>query len=177
MRLACLALVTVAACDGPVVVGQSAALATCCLADGVYTFTWTMAASIPAQPDLSPSGVKQADWLYHLDTDPTTAPPGLPLPHNQTLEAEFGVVATGDASGLSAALYDRRPLLLGQPWIITPIDFTVVGAQIIATVPSALLGDPPRFAFSERTADWTGPYGSSGAHLVDFTVPRWVPFR
>jgi hypothetical protein len=201
MRLTWLAFALVAACSGPVVGSRSAALSTCvavsdpagdapngsagwedivggsvCLADGIYTFTWTMADSIPAQLDLSSTGIKLEDWTFPLDTDPSTAPAGLPVPQNQPLAPEFFVVVTGDESGFSATLMDRRPLLLNEPWVVTPIDFAVDGAQLVATVPSALLGDPPTFQFAEHTVNWTGPYGSASGHIVDVTDPNWVPF-
>jgi hypothetical protein len=189
------------ACDGPVVVGRSVALGTCvgisdpagdvgnqvpgwedivagqvCLADGIYAFTWTMAASIPAQIELPSSGPKFANWLFHLDTDPSTAPAGSPVGQNQPLAPEFMVAVTGDESGLAGTLYDRRPLLLGQPWIVTAIDFSVADNQIVATVPSALLGDPPTFNFAEHTVNWTSHFPSDAGHIVDVTVPNWNPF-
>lgn len=200
MRRKWLALLLLAACDGPIVGERAAALSAQVelsdpggdvakqvpewldlvggairLDDGVYTFTWKLAASVPEPIVLSPNGTKFSVWVFHLDTDPSTAPAGLPVNQNQALAAELVVVVTGDESGLSAALYDRRPLLEGQTWAVTPLPLLVNGPELQVTVASSLLGDPSTFAYAEVTANWTSSYGADGAHVVD-AVGDWPTF-
>src|SRR5262245_60396340 len=143
-----------------------------------FRFRTSVAAPIPAVPQRTPPANNQIHWGWSLDTDPTTFPAGDPFPSGpgQARPAEFGVVVAWDGSSFSAWLGDRRPLLHGGEVIITPLAFTISGADVVVVVPGDLLDNPPGFSWGAVTVYWSSPPGATaGVHFVDSLEPFFNP--
>jgi len=144
-----------------------------------FRFRTSVAAPIPAVPQRTPPANNQIHWGWSLDTDPTTFPAGDPFPSGpgQARPAEFGVVVAWDGSSFSAWLGDRRPLLYGGGVIITPLAFTISGADVVVVVPGDLLDNPPGFSWGAVTVYWSSsPGATAGVHFVDSLEPFFNPF-
>jgi hypothetical protein len=101
------------------------------------TFTVDVAGSLDALPNPPGSGGVFA-WHFPLNTNPSTDPPGFPLPPGQTAPAEFGVDALWDGTAFSGVLFDRRPALTGGSALLYSIPVSVSGSRITLTVPADL---------------------------------------
>jgi len=101
------------------------------------TFTVDVAGSLDALPNPPGSGGIFA-WHFPLNTDPSTFPPGFPLPPGQTAPAEFFAEAEWDGTAFSGVFVDRRPALTGGPALQYSIPVSVSGSRITLTVPATL---------------------------------------
>jgi len=139
-----------------------------------FRFQMSLAAPIPANP-ATPPATNQIHWGWPLDTDSTTFPAGDPFPvgPGQSRPAEFGITVVWDGSSFSASLTDRRPLLHGGEAVVTPLAFTISGAEVVTYVGANLLDDPSNFSWGAVTFYWSSlPGATAGVHFVD--SPRTV---
>ena len=61
--------------------------------------------------------------------------------------------------------------------VLTPLDFTISGADVTADVGAGLLGSPSSFSWGAVTFYWSSPPGATaGGHFVDFLQPFFNPF-
>jgi hypothetical protein len=139
-----------------------------------YRFQMSMDAPIPAAPPPTPPATNQYHWSRPLNTDPSTIPAGDPFPAapGQARPAEFIIHFAWDGSSFSAYLTDRRPLLSGGEAVITPLAFTISGADVQVDVGAALLDQPSSFSWGAVTFYWSSPpSGTAGGHFVDALSP------
>lgn len=144
-----------------------------------FSFQMSMAAPIPAVPPPTPPGTSQVAWTWTLDMDPSTRPVGYPLPAAPGVSgpSEFIVAVAWDGSSFAGFLVDRRPLLSDGEAVITPLAFTVSGADVRMDVGASLLGNPSSFLWAGFSFYWSAPPGGTwGAHFVDGTEPFYNPF-
>jgi len=105
---------------------------------GTLLFTMQLAGRIPEEPS-------ELDliWVFHLDTNPATAPGGL---YN-----EYVVRVRWFNGAFVGQVVDRTPLLtLGTP-IITSIPFSIHGRTVKAFAPLETLGNPSSFGWNAAT--------------------------
>lgn len=102
---------------------------------GTFYFLMTVAAAIPNDPRLPKPANASIRWAFPIDSDPATFPEGDPFPSNQPGPSEFNTRVFWDGSGFTASLLDRRPLLEGGEAILTPLAFTVSGAEVRVAIP------------------------------------------
>jgi len=145
---------------------QDVAQASMSQKDHSFVFSMDLAAAIPASPPVNPG--TSLEWDGCFDTDPSTFPQGFPVPPGQPSPCEFYVGTFWDGTSFFAILIDRRPLLSGGQAITTSVPFTVSGAEVTATVDSALVGDPSCCGWLAFTYTLKGPIGSEGFTPVDF---------
>jgi len=140
-------------------------------ANGALNFWMTVAGTIPADPRLAPPAEASIRWAFPIDSDPTTFPAGAPLAPGQAGPAEFNIRVFWDGNAYSASLLDRRPLLNGLDPIVTPLAFTVSGADVRVAVPATLIGTP-KFRWGAVTVDASAaPGADDGSHFVDTLQP------
>ena len=136
---------------------------------GTFVFTMNLADVMPASPAPASGGLGTYGWFFELDTDPTTFPAGKDgvLPSNHALPVEFFVVVEWDGTQFNGLLFDLRPLLIGDPMIITPVAFSIAGAEIEMSVAASALGDPRTFGWAAATCARHSHYGSDGFQCLD----------
>src|SRR3989454_589119 len=102
-----------------------------------FVFVMELAAAVPDNPP-PPPGADVIDWVLGLDTDPAAFPMGYPFGKNEASDKEFfiehrqyraGVADPLDPTSSPGILIDRRPLLTGGQVVITPIQFSIEGAN------------------------------------------------
>jgi hypothetical protein len=101
------------------------------------TLTVDVAGPLDALPN-PPGSAGIFFWLFQLNTDNSTDPPGFPVAPGQTEPEEFTVYAQWDGTAFSGVFVDRRPALTGQPALFYSIPVSVSGSRITITVPAAL---------------------------------------
>ena len=101
------------------------------------TLTVDVAGSLDALPNPPGSGGIYF-WNFGLNRDPSTDPPGLPLPPGGTGSPEFLVCAQWDGTAFNGVFLDRRPAPIGEPAVQYSIPVSVSGSRIILAVPAAL---------------------------------------
>jgi hypothetical protein len=144
-----------------------------------FSFRMRVAAPIPAVPPPTPPAASQVAWTWTMDTDTSTRPEGYPLPTAPGVSgpSEFIIAVAWDGSSFSGFVVDRRPLLSGGEAVITPLAFTVSGADVRVDVGASLLGNPSSFLWAPFPFYWSAPPGGTwGAHFVDGTDPTYTPF-
>ncbi|OLC70574.1 MAG: hypothetical protein AUH78_20600 [Gemmatimonadetes bacterium 13_1_40CM_4_69_8] len=134
-----------------------------------FTFTLDLAEIVPASPAPASGGLGVYDWFFELDTDPTTFPSGKDgvFPQNQALPVELFVAVEWDGTQFKGLLFDLRPLLSGEPMIITPVAFSIGGAEIQLSVAASALGDPSTFGWAAATCARHSHYASDGIQCLD----------
>jgi hypothetical protein len=134
-----------------------------------FTFTMDLADIVPASPAPASGGLGVYDWFFELDTDPTTFPSGKDgvFPQNQALPVELFVAVEWDGTQFTGLLFDLRPLLSGNPMIITPVAFSIAGAEIQLSVAASALGDPSAFGWAAATCARHSHYASDGIQCLD----------
>ncbi len=138
---------------------------------GTFYFRMTVAAAIPNDPRLPKPANASIRWAFPIDSDPATFPPGDPFPQNQAGPSEFNTRVFWDGKAFTASLLDRRPLLEGGEAILTPLAFTVSGAEVLVAVPASLIG-ASTFRWGAVTVyASTAPGGNNGDHFVDTLQP------
>ena len=144
---------------------------------GTFTFSMEMAAPLPAEPPV-PGGGGWYIWDWGLEVDPELAPQGFPLPGNQAAPHEFLVILASDGEEYFAFVIDRRPLLVGQDAVVTPVPCSVDGATINAFVDADLLDNPAEFGWRVGSQVLNGALGSEGRHRMENVPnePVWVPW-
>ncbi len=144
------------------------------LKDGRFIFVMDMAARIPSKPTL-PSGAMLLEWSIELDTDPTTFPTGFPFVQATATPVEYLVTILWDGTSFSGGLIDRRPSLTGGEAVVTPISFTIKGAEITASVDASKIAQSGSFMWIVITRIWTTPLGTLGFFPVDAAPPCCNP--
>lgn len=141
--------------------------------DGKFVFVMDLAAALPSRPPM-PHGAKLIEWSFRLNTDLGTCPSGYPYANGATLAspeathcAEYLVFIVSDGSGFTGMLIDRTPALTGGNAVVTPIPFSIVGAEITAWVNAAAVKNPASFRWTTRTETWFSELGSMGYVIVD----------
>jgi hypothetical protein len=138
---------------------------------GTFYFGMTVAAAIPNDPRLPKPANATIRWAFPIDTDPATFPEGDPFPRNQPGPSEFNTRVFWDGKAFTASLLDRRPLLEGGEAILTPLAFTVSGAEVRVEIPASLIGSSSfRWGAVTVYASAT-PGGNNGDHFVDTLQP------
>jgi len=147
--------------------------------DDTFEFSFTLAEAVPESFEI-PARWDAFLWSFCLDTNPRTVPVGYPFARTTGVPCEFIVAERSNGGPLTGFLIDRRPLLNGDEAITAPIDVTVDGAGIGATVPASRLGDPDRIWWVMATTELKLPLGND--HFLDldqvpndsFALPaRW----
>ena len=127
-----------------------------------FVFVMTLAGAVQDNPPF-PSWADILLWDFALDTRATEFPVGYPFTKNTAAPWEFVIGHIVYASGFTdpllptsspGVLIDRRPLLTGGQAIVTPIQFTIDGANMTWVVDAALLGDPSTFQWAAGTSAW-----------------------
>jgi hypothetical protein len=152
---------------------QDIVQASVALSDGQFVLTMDVAAPIPDRPEL-PNGGRLLEWSFRLRTDLETCASGYPYPPAATLTspevthcAQFMIFVVSDGTGFTGMLIDRTPSLAGEPAVVTPISFSVIGTEITASIEAGLVGNPQAFRWISRTETWFGKLGSMGYAVVD----------
>ncbi len=145
------------------------------LRDGRFEFRLRVAADIPARPALPP-GVMLFEWAWFVSTDHSTSPAGYPFAPGFAEQAEFQLIVIWDGVGYTLTAVDRRPLLSGQPAILTELPINVKGSEFSASADLAILGNPTRFCWISRTIDWPTSLGTASFLPVDIAFEGiWPP--
>ena len=126
--------------------------------DRTFVLTMDLAEIVPANPPV-PSGGTTAShfWIWGFDTDPAAFPEGkggvFPSgPGSAGNPSEFFLDVEWDGTQFTGKVYDLRPLLKGEPMVVTPGQpFTIVGARITLSVAASALGDPSTFGWGTAT--------------------------
>jgi hypothetical protein len=138
---------------------------------GTFYFRMTVAAPIPNNPRLPKPANASIRWAFPIDSDPATFPEGDPFPSNQAAPTEFNTRVFWDGKAFTASLLDRRPLLVGGAAILTPLAFTVSGADVRVMVPASLIGASSFRWGAVTVAASAEPGGNNGDHFVDTLQP------
>ncbi len=134
-------------------------------AGDTFVFTMNVADAIPGSPELrTPHGLLL--WMWGMNTDPAV-PFGLPLGAGVAGLLDFWIHLAWDGVSFDAVVIDRRPTLVRQSPVVTPVDFSIQDSQITLFVPAAVLGDLGSFSWGSSTWIWPTHLGTSGAHRVD----------
>ena len=107
--------------------------------------------------------------MWGLDTDPDAFPQGgvFPSGPGRARPFEFFVDLEWDGAQFSGLLYDLRPLLKGEEMVVTPVPFTIEGAEIDLPVAASALGDPSTFVWGAATCARHAHLGSEGFQCLD----------
>jgi hypothetical protein len=140
-----------------------------------FEFRTVVAESIPLTVPHLPPGNAEVWWLWGLDTDPTTFPPGYPVAPGQPLGTDFQLRVSWDGSEFAGTLVDRRPLLTGGEAVLTPYPFTIAGNEVSMAVQASAIGNPTSFLWAAVTVYRASPPGSAGFHIVDKFDPNVSP--
>lgn len=136
---------------------------------GIFLFSMDVAEAIPDSPEVPP-GVTFMTWSWLLEVNPATFPAGYPLPPGFATPFEFEVTVTWDGTSFSGEVVDRRPLLVGEEVVITPIPLKIKRAEITAVVDGSLLADAASFKWVPNTALWfANDFPTFGGAFVDST--------
>ncbi len=133
------------------------------LQGGIFIFKLTVAGPVPDEPFV-PQG-RVIDWAWLIDTDPATFPTGFPVAPGIALPSEFCVEVLWDGTDFDAILIDRRPALLGEDAILTPIPFNIDGNELSASVSRRMMDRPRSFVWNGIT-DLFPSFGENNSHLV-----------
>ena len=133
------------------------------LQGGIFIFKLTVAGPVPDEPFV-PQG-RVIDWFIGIDTDPNTFPTGFPTPPQSAHPCEFDVDIFWDGTDFDAILIDRRPSLVGEDAIVTPIPFNIDGNELSASVSRRMLDRPRSFVWNGIT-DLFPSFGENNSHLV-----------
>jgi len=136
-----------------------------------------VAAPIPSSPVLS-RGVHLLDWTFRFDTDPSTTPRGFPWsPGDHIHGAEYVVFILWDGTRFSGIVINRTPLLTGGEPVITPVDFEINGSEIVASIDTAMIGDPSSLRLRATTDIWFTELGTDAFFqsdaIPDFGFLTW----
>lgn len=116
----------------------------------------------------APSGLPI--WLFHLDTNPATAPGGL---YN-----EYVVRVRWTGVAFVGQVVDRTPLLTGGALIITPVPVIIDGSTVKVFALLGTLGNPSSFGWNAATRPALLPPSPAG--YVDFApdsgLATWTQF-
>ncbi len=141
--------------------------------DGTLIFVMELAAAIPRSPEL-PNGAKLLEWRFGLRTDMTTCASGFPYPPGASTTspelthcAQYMVFIVWDGKQFTGTLIDRTPSLTRGNAVVHPIAFQITGAEIVASVDSAMIGSPQHFTWITRTETWFSDLGSMGFVVID----------
>lgn len=104
---------------------------------GTLFFMMLLAGPIPEAP-----AETALNWVFHVDTNPDTAPGGL---YN-----EYVVRVRWTGSAFRGEVVDRTPLPSGPP-TITPIPFSIDGQTVKLFAELTLLGNPLSFRWNAAT--------------------------
>ena len=143
------------------------------LQGGIFIFKFTVAGPVPDEPFVPQGRVISWDWL--IDTDPATFPTGGFLPPGFSAPFDFVVSVLWDGTDFDAILTDRRPSLLGEDAIVTPIPFNIdvtsegslLRGELSASVSSRMLDRPRSFGWLGGTALIPSLGDNLSALLVD----------
>ena len=116
---------------------------------GTLFFMMVLAGPIPEQPS-APDLI----WVFHLDTNPATAPGGL---YN-----EYIVRVRWISGAFVGQVIDRTPLLTGGAPIITAVPFSIHGRTVKMFAQLEVLGNPSTFGWNAATRPGVA------ANYVDF---------
>ncbi len=105
---------------------------------GTLFFMMVLAGPIPEQPS-----APDLLWIFHLDTDPATAPGGL---YN-----EYIVRVRWISGAFVGQVVDRTPLLTGGAPIITAVPFSIDGRTVKVFAHLGTLGNPSSFKWNAAT--------------------------
>ena len=144
-----------------------------------FTFTMEMSSALPADPPAAPGGLGLYEWVWGVDTDPDLAPAGYPFPKTNAAPHDFLVVFASDGEDYFAFVIDRRPLVVGEEPIITPVPFEVDGASVNVFVDADLLDDPAAFMWRSGTINHHAHYGTAGFEPIDRAPDSeadWLPW-
>jgi len=133
------------------------------LQGGIFIFKLTVAGPVPDEPFM-PQG-RVIDWAWLIDTDPDTFPTGFPVAPGIALPSEFCVEVLWDGTDFDAILIDRRPSLVGEDAIVTPIPFNIDGNELSASVSRRMMDRPRSFVWNGIT-DLFPSFGENNSHLV-----------
>src|SRR5688572_12787836 len=150
---------------------------------GDFHFLMEMAAPIPETPELPPRGSTEIWWFWILNLDTAVNPAGFPWKEKAEHSndngkppgrpPEFIVYVSWDGTQFSAYAIDRRPLLVGEEAIVTPVPFNIDGKIVTAELAAELIGDVPEsFRWGPFTFNWSGPVGSEGVTFADYGEER-----
>jgi len=146
------------------------------LEGGTFTFSMEMAVPLPVEPPAAPGDLGWYFWDWGLEVDPELVPVGFPFPGNHPAPHEFLVILASDGEEYFAFVVDRRPLLVGQDAVVTPVPCSVDGATIHAFVDADLLDNPAEFGWRVGSQIYHGALGSEGRHRMENVPnePVWV---
>jgi len=143
-----------------------------------FLFAWDLAAPVPSDPAADSAIPAHSDHVCigrGLDTDPATAPVGYPNTQNESDPVEFYVAlcwnptgSFGLGTGFVGLLMDRRPLLAGDPAVVTQVDFHIDGQQVVIAVDAAALGEPATFAWVAFTEVANQADPNDARKILDF---------
>ena len=137
------------------------------LKGGKFILVMDVAAPIPSTPAL-PVGVKLLDWSFRLRTNSTAVPPGFPwAPGDKIHPTEFVIFILWNGASFTGILIDRRPLLTGGEAIVTPIPFSIQGAEITASDDAVMIGNPQTFQWRSTTDIWFTDLGTEAFFQPD----------
>ena len=119
------------------------------LQGGIFDFKLTVAEPVPDEPYV-PQG-RVLSWAFLIDTDPATFPTGFPVSPLGAIPYEFIVYVLWDGTEFDAILLDRRPGLLGEDAIVTPIPFNIDGNELSTSVSRQMMDKPRFFVWSGNT--------------------------
>jgi hypothetical protein len=141
---------------------------------GMFLIGMTVAERIPDSPPLQQAD-EQIEWAWGLDTNPATFPKGFVLPPGLGDQYEFHVRVVWDGTIFTAMVIDRRPLLLGEQAVVTPVPFKIKGADITVVVDESLIADPSSFEWGSITVVWRTEFGTLGLFVADVAFPATWP--
>jgi hypothetical protein len=139
------------------------------LQGGFFIFKFTVAGPVPDEP-FGPRGMT-INWAWLIDTDPATFPPGFPLAPPVTDFNEFDVDILWDGTDFSAIFIDRRPSLVGEDAIVTPIPFNIDGNELSVSVSSRMMDRRRSFEWAGVTALFPGGFAENQSFLVVDILP------
>lgn len=133
-----------------------------------FVLTMNVADVVPANPTEASGGVDATQvWIWGLDTDPAAFPEGDPFSSGTSYASEFFLDVEWDGTHFSGLPYDRRPLLTGGVMVVSPVPFTIEGAQLQVSIAASPLGDPSTFGWAAATCTRHAHLGSNGFQCLD----------
>ena len=119
------------------------------LQGGIFVFKLTVAGPVPDEPFV-PQG-RVLSWTFLIDTDPAAFPTGFPVSPPSAIPYEFIVYVLWDGTEFDAILLDRRPGLVGEDAIFTPIPFDIDDNELSTSVSRRMMDNPRFFVWSGNT--------------------------
>ena len=142
---------------------------------GTYVMSLLLAKDLPTAGQM-PAGVSYIIWIFNIQL-------GLDDDNNR-----FDIRAIWNGVEYSGEAVDCRPLMSGGVPVVTPVQATAVGSELMIAVDADVLGDPASFiwyfmvvigwgSYDPNTSRWGGWFN------VDLTDPglsalpwRWLPW-